>query len=127
MEHYYVPIQFNLTDDSLFSVRWVGDQYYVFDGCPDRTQEISLDYIGVTSWGFSSDIGTTNIPLDSKLSVGEGCDSSEYDIATVVSSRSILDAPNFAPYEPFYFLGFVFASLIIFIAAVKLIFGWGWK
>ncbi len=127
MERYYVPAQFTLTNDSLFSVRWVDNNYYVFNGCPDRTNPVSLDFIKVSPWGYTLDIGNTNIPIDSQLLVGENCDSSQYDIFTVSASRSLLDVPELFPFEPFYFLGFLALSIWIILFSFKLIFGKGYR
>lgn len=127
MERYYVPAGFPLTDDTLFAVSWVDGEYIVFNGCPNREQNIDLDYIKVTKEGYTVDVGTTNVDLDSKLLVGEGCASSEYNISTVSASRSLLDVPFFSAFEPIYFLGFLVFSIFLFVSAVKLFFGRGWK
>jgi len=127
MEHYYVPSQFTLTSDSLFSVLWMDDNYLVFNGCPDRVDPIALDYVKVSPWGFTTDIGTSSIGIDTKLLVGEGCDTSEYNIATVSSSRTLLDAPNFSPYEPIYFLGFLCFSIWFILFAFKFLLGKGYR
>lgn len=127
MERYYVPADFSITDDSLFSVRWVGSDYYVFDGCPNRTSPDSLDFIKVSPWGFTLDVGTSTIPIDSKLLVGEECTEDTNNIATVALSRSILDAPNFSPYEPFYFLGFFTLSFFLILFSLKTLFGRGYR
>jgi len=123
MEHYYVPAQFTLADNESFSVLWVGDNFRVFSDCPDRSTGNTVDYIEVSPWGFTVDVGTTNIGSTDKLLVGALCDPSEFDISTVAISRSLLDTPNLTPYEPIYFLGFLALSIFIFSFALKLLFG----
>jgi len=126
-EQYYVPADFSLTDDTLFSVSWLGNNYRVFDGCPDRSTNIELDYKEISPWGYSVGFGSSLVDSSSQLVVGSGCDESEFNITTASVSRSIFDAPNFAPYEPIYFLGFLVFSIFIVTSAFKLILGKGYR
>lgn len=126
-EQYFVPAQFTITDDFSFSALWLGSNYRVFNGCVDRVNGSTLDFIEVSPWGFTVDSGSTFVPADTRLITGSACDSNFLNINEASISRSIFDSPNFAPYEPFYFLGFLVFSIFLLISAVKLIFGRGYK
>jgi len=123
MERYYVPAQFTLSDNESFAVLWVGSNYRVFSDCVDRSTGNTVNYIEVSPWGFTVDVGTTNLSSNSKLLVGNNCDPSEYDISTVAISRSLLDTPELTPYEPIYFLGFLALGIFIFSFCLRLLFG----
>jgi hypothetical protein len=126
-EQYYLPADFQLTDDTLFSVSWINDSYRVFDGCVNRNEGSNLDYIEISPWGYTRDIGTTFISSGTKLLESIDCPISSSRIGIVSTSRSIFNAPNFSPYEPIYFFGFLAISIYIFILAFKTIVGKGYR
>lgn len=122
-EKYFVPPAFQLTDSGLVSVFWDGDNYFVFDGCVDRSNGSTLDFIKVSPWGYTLDVGSTFLSSGTKLSETDSCPDSDSRISIISPSNSLMDTPNFSPYEPFYFLGFLALSVYIFILAFKMLFG----
>jgi len=126
-EKYYVPPAFEISDIGLLSVHWVDDSYRVFNGCVDRAVGSELDFIEVSPWGFTRDVGSTFLSSTTRMLETDGCTLSDSRISTISGSRSLMDAPNFAPYEPFYFLGFLMLSLFVFYNAFRLIVGKGYK
>jgi len=120
----------SLTNNDEFAIQWFGNGYRFFDHCITRPESGSSTefFTEISPWGYIRDNGFVSINPDTRLLIGDGCgEVGNYNIQIVEVSRSIFDAPNMTPFEPFYFLGFYALSIFIFIFALKLLFGRGYK
>jgi len=124
MENYYFPFYLELNDSTEFSIQWQDNGSYNFiNSCPSRVGD-TMAFFEINSWGFLVNKKTDTLPATAQVLVGEGCDFDfDYDIATVSSSRSLLDSPNFAPFLPFYFFLLLGFSLYLFGFCFRLFFG----
>jgi len=123
MENYFIPQNIGIQNMGEFFITWSGENYRIFDGCPDRSTTKIYKYHEISPWGFVVDKGEISIPQTADLSVGPNCSVSDNNIQTIFESDSIFDAPNFSPYEPIYFLGFLALAIFLFASAFKLVFG----
>jgi len=125
MQELFLPPSIQLTDDSKFSIFWTGNEYNVIDGCVDISKP--YDYKTINSWGFVTNVGVTSIGSDFPLAIGVGCSETPYTVDVMNISRSLFNAPNFSPYEPFYFALVVIFGIWLFKFCLNLLFGKGWK
>lgn len=123
MEKYYVPLNIYSEMGNDFAVQWNGFNYRVFSVCPSEVPE-SVEFTEIHPWGHIVGIGESVISTSTpNLLIGDDCEYEDNLLPVVQSSRSIFDAPNFSPFEPFYFVLCLIFVVCVFLFSLRLLFG----
>jgi len=124
MEQYYIPLSVTQPSDiTKFGIEWIGDNYRIFNDCPESGIGGTLSYVECNRYGNITRVGSTQISTSTSYIVGTGCSLSAYQISTASASNSLLDVPSIAPFAPIYFILSFFLVLFVFLRAWRMIFG----
>jgi len=124
MEQYYLPLSVTQPADiTKIGVEWRGDNYRIFNNCPNEFVGDTLPYVELDRYGYIRDTGSTEISSSTCHIVGVGCSVSDNQVSTAQATNSLLDIPVYTPFSPIYFVIFLCLTVSVFVSAFRFVFG----